>query len=138
MGKYETSPVIEEVTNIFINHKNNKVYLRTEPLKYTTGGRFRILQSRHSILSAPQENNKTTNKVYFSSNNLIIENEEESQESKVKIFDLSGKVLFESGIILRKGINQIQLSSQVNPNLYLVNIELTNSKINIYKLIKGE
>ncbi len=138
MGKYETSPVIEEVTNIFINHKNNKVYLKTRPLIYSTGGHFRILQSRHSILSAPQENNKTTNKVYFSGNNLIIENDEEPKESTIKIFDLGGRAILQKDILLQKGTNQIPLSSHINPNLYLVNIELTNSKINIYKLIKGE
>ncbi len=138
MGKYESSPAIEKISNIFVNHKNNKVYLKVEPLYTIKGGHCKILQSKHTILSVEERNNKTTNKVYFSSNNLIVENKEEAKECKIKIFDLGGRTILQKDILLQKGTNQIPLTAQINPNLYLVNIEFKDSKVNIYKLIKGE
>jgi hypothetical protein len=136
MGEYDYDFDSQHLNFVVVSDKSKNVYIvyRNKESPYEAV----ILKSKYTLLSAQQESNKTRNKVYFSNNNLIIENKEEIKESIVKIFDLGGRVIFNQKILLQKGTNQIPLTSQINPNLYLVNIEFKDSKVNIYKLIKGE
>ncbi len=120
--------------NVFLNPINNEIW----SISYLDDNIFKLYKSKNDIFSSVSLEKKYKLNVYFSGNNLIIENDEEPKESTIKIFDLGGRAILQKDILLQKGTNQIPLSSHINPNLYLVNIELTNSKINIYKLIKGE
>ncbi len=136
MGEYDYDFDSQHLNFVVVSDKSKNVYIVYR--NYKSPYEAVILKSKYTLLSAQQESIKTTNKVYFSNNNLIIENKEETKESIVKIFDLGGRVIFNQTTLLQKGTNQIPLSSQINPNLYLVNIEFKDSKVNIYKLIKGE
>ncbi len=122
------------IRNIFLNPINDEIW----SIFYQEDNRIRLFKSKKNLFSSVYINELKNITVYFSKNNLIIENNENASDCKIKILDLNGRVLYDNNFTLIKGTNQIPLSSQINPNLYLVNIEFKDSKVNIYKLIKGE
>ncbi len=120
--------------NYYLNPINNEIWMIT----IQDDKRLKLYKSKTDIFSSVSLEKIYKLNVYFSGNNLIVENKEDTKESIIKIFDLGGRVIFNQTTFLQKGTNQISLTSQINPNLYLVNIEFKDSKVNIYKLIKGE
>lgn len=135
-GEYKSNSTYT-LNKISIDPIDNNVYFIMNYNVYIDGISYykeKLFKSTHSILSSPKNEN-LNQKVYFSNNNLIIENQEEAQQSKIKIYNISGKSIYNQELLLNKGTNEIQLNQELSSNLYIVNIEFED-KNNIFKLIK--
>lgn len=136
-GEFKPISANTLIKSISINPDDNNIYfvhsynVKIDGITYY---KKKLFKSKSNILSTQKTENQKL-KVYFSNNNLIIENQEEAQQGKIIIFDISGKTIYNQELLLKKGTNEIQLNQELNSNLFIVNIEFEN-KNNIYKLIK--